>query len=159
MAYPFIFTDVTIKLADCYVEDRFSKTITQPLMCYSDRRVIDSPYKDGAKNLRYASPNYISNAVFYDQTSNLSIEKSEMYKTTNQCSYTPQKYHIERGSRTIDNRQETGYYNPTRHLLDNLENRPNSKPKGYVKTSHFDEDVASQASQQNLAGKIRKLST
>jgi hypothetical protein len=141
------------KLDEVYVEDRFTKTITQPLMCYSDKRVIDSPYRDGAKNLRYASPNYVSNAVFYDQTSNLSLSKSEMYRTTNQSSYTPQKYNIERVSQTIDNRKETGYYSPTRHLLGSTENKPLSARGRSPRSSRADDDVISQISSQKHAGK------
>jgi hypothetical protein len=43
----------------------------------------------------YASPNQLSNAVFYDQTSNLSIDKNEMYKTSAQAFYTPPKQQME----------------------------------------------------------------
>lgn len=53
--------------------------------------MIESPYNEGKRNFTYSSPNYISNAVFYDQTSNMSISKNEMYKTSTQRFYTPQK--------------------------------------------------------------------
>lgn len=105
---------VVSKLDEVYIEDRFSKTYSQPLMWYGDNRAIGSPYKNGAKNLRYASPNYVSNAVFYDQTSNLSIDKNEMYKTTTQRYFTPQKNRLQNN---IDSNQKWEYYSPLRHMM------------------------------------------
>ena len=101
-----------------FIEDRFSKTQVQPLVCYDQYRNIDSPYRGGAKNLRYSSPNYISNAVFYDQTSNLSQDRAEMYKTTAQSDFTPPKANLGQiSSRTVDLRPNTGYYSPSRHKI------------------------------------------
>lgn len=131
------FKDVGVnnKISEAVIEDRFSKTHTQPLLWYDQRRILDSPYRDGGKNLRYASPNFVSNAVFYDQTSNLSLEKKDMYKTSTQSFYTPpksqirakipkndvlitQKYEPEPMHNTIDFRSNTGYYSPSKHMMD-----------------------------------------
>lgn len=101
------------------IEDRFKKTLTEPLVCYNNLRAIDSPYRGGEKNLRYSSPNYISNALFYDQTSNLSITKNEMYQTTSQSYHTsPQHQSDQRPCKTIDIRNNTGYYSPSKHMMD-----------------------------------------
>jgi hypothetical protein len=72
--------------------------------------------------LRYASPSQISNAIFYDQTSNLSLNKSEMYQTTTQSFYTPPKAKIqELISKTMDSREQTGYYSPSKHMMGHSE--------------------------------------
>ena len=109
---------ISNKLDEVYIEDRFSKTYSQPLMWYGDNKVIDSPYREGARNLRYASPNYVSNAVFYDQTSNLSIDKEEMYKTTSQRYFTPQRNRTNRND-SLDKVKNFGFYSPSRHIIIN----------------------------------------
>jgi hypothetical protein len=101
------------------IEDRFKKTLTGPLVWYDKQRALDSPYRGGEKNLRYSSPNYISNVLFYDQTSNLSISKNEMYQTTSQSYHTsPQHQSDQRPCKTIDMRNNTGCYSPSKHMMD-----------------------------------------
>ena len=83
------------KLDEVYIENKFVKTMQQPLKCYEHKITLDSPYRDGGKNLRYASPNYVSNAVFYDQNTNFSINKNDMYRTSTQRFFTPPKSKID----------------------------------------------------------------
>lgn len=68
----------------------------------------------------YASPNQLSNAVFYDQTSNLSIDKRDMYKTSSQSFYTPPKQQLsDRMSKTLDLRkEEVKYESPSKYMMD-----------------------------------------
>lgn len=109
-------------------------------MWYGNNRAIDSPYRDGAKNLRYASPNYVSNAVFYDQTSNLSVDKNEMYKTTAQRYFTPQKNRLQNNS-SLDKTQKWEYYSPFRHMMkDKITTNELKKSKLAIKYDGFNKD-------------------
>lgn len=101
-----------------FIEQRFSKTHTRPFVWYNKKRQIDSPYSQGARNMRYSSPNNVSNAVFYDQASNLSIENNEMYQTTVQRDYSsPHKKDDQKICKTFDLRNKSGYNSPSKHLI------------------------------------------
>lgn len=68
-----------------YMENRLGKVQQQKYQYYdrtSPFRV--SPYRDdGARNANFTSPSFLSNAVFYQTSKNLDINKSDMYRTTN----------------------------------------------------------------------------
>lgn len=66
------------------VENRLTHIKQQKYQYYDGcSNVVGSPYKqNGVKNSNYTSPNFMSNAVFYDRSSNMALSNAEMYKTT-----------------------------------------------------------------------------
>jgi hypothetical protein len=66
------------------VEHRLSNIRQQKYQYYGgDRSVTESPFKpNGVRNQNFTSPNFLSNAVFYEPSKNLGISKHDMYKTT-----------------------------------------------------------------------------
>ena len=107
------------KLNEVYIEDRFTRTWQQPLKWYEHKITLDSPYEKGAKNLRYVSPNYVSNAVFYDQNTNFSIQKQEMYQTSTQRFYTPPKSQSSSQIKyeAVHPQPQNTYSNPSKYKL------------------------------------------
>ncbi|CAI2363059.1 unnamed protein product [Moneuplotes crassus] len=111
------------------IEARLNNLRSQSLQCYEQRKGIKSPYQDGAKNLRYSSQNQVSNIVFYDQTTNLSLKKSEMYTTTNQREYSsPKKKCKVMKSHTLNPREDIGYFNPSSIMINKHNKHSTIKP-------------------------------
>ena len=109
------------KLDEVFIEDRFTRTVKQPHKWYEHRATIDSPYRDGAKNLNYSTPNQVSNVVFYDQNTNFSSNKQEMYRTSNQTYFTPPKSKQNRAISQPKLEHSTTLTSPTRYKLGNYE--------------------------------------
>ncbi|CAI2362425.1 unnamed protein product [Moneuplotes crassus] len=67
-----------------YVENRLNKIEQQKYQYYDgSSSIVGSPfYPNGKRNSQFTSPNFISNAVFYEPSTNLSLPKDQMYKTT-----------------------------------------------------------------------------
>lgn len=66
------------------VENRLNMIQPQKYQYYDGpSNVIGAPYyTNGARNSNFTSPNFLSNAVFYEPSSNLGLKRQDMYKTT-----------------------------------------------------------------------------
>ncbi|CAI2383920.1 unnamed protein product [Moneuplotes crassus] len=139
------------KIDPPFIEERLNHMYSQPLTCYDNGNGIASPYKDGAKNLRYSSPNQVSNIVFYDQTNNLSLKKSEMYVTTSQREYSsPRKKLAVTKSQTINPSKESCFFNPSTVMI--------SKHKKYSAAKSSSKKTKIQAVQSEITAQKPPIS-
>ena len=72
-----------------FVENRLNQIEQQKYQYYDGNSgVVGSPYfPNGKRNEQFTSPNFVSNAVFYEPSKNLSIPADQMYKTTTAMSH------------------------------------------------------------------------
>ena len=66
------------------VENRLNLIQPQKYQYYDGpSNVIGAPYfTNGARNSNFTSPSFLSNAIFYEPSTNLGLKKQDMYKTS-----------------------------------------------------------------------------
>jgi hypothetical protein len=66
------------------VENRLNMIQPQKYQYYDGpSNVIGTPYyTNGEKNTNFTSPSFLSNAIFYEPSSNLGLKRQDMYRTT-----------------------------------------------------------------------------
>ena len=69
-----------------YIENKFYRLTPQKYQYYEGNcNVIGVPYKDnGRRNSNFTSLSFVSNALFYEPSKNLGLNRQDMYTTTNQ---------------------------------------------------------------------------
>ena len=85
--------------------------------------MVGSPFEQsGKKNQNYTSPSFVSNAIFYEHSPNLSLSKKDMYTTTNRLN---QSKSVGRLNEGLHFQSFQGANSPIRPMRNNNHHRTN----------------------------------
>lgn len=107
-----------------YAQNRLFQITPQKYQYYDGcSNAIGSPFINyGKKNNNYTSMSFVSNAVFYEHSPNLGLNKDDMYTTTNKLH---QSKSVERLGDELRYKNLKGSKSPSRPVPRNNHNRTN----------------------------------